>query len=104
EAAEEMQKGLVERGPNITVAIKSDREATDNDLKSHHVLLIGRPDTNSVVARFRSALPVTFGRQSFAVRGETYAHANSPVAAAAGWPAPRRTRWASGTRSWWWRG
>src|SRR5262249_11990991 len=37
----------------------------------------------SVVARFRAALPVTFGRQSFAVRGETYAHAGSGVIAAA---------------------
>jgi hypothetical protein len=90
EAAEDLQKGLIERGPNITVAIKSDREATEGDLKSHHVLLIGRPDTNSVVARFRAALPVTFGRQSFAVRGETYAHANSAVVAAAENPLDKR--------------
>jgi hypothetical protein len=90
EAAEELQKGLIERGPNITVAIKSDREATEDDLKTHHVLLIGRPDTNSVVARFRAALPVTLGRQSFAVRGETYAHANSAVVAAAENPLDKR--------------
>jgi hypothetical protein len=90
EAAQEMQKGLIERGPNITVAVKSDREMTDDDLKTHHILLIGRPDTNSVVARFRSALPVTFGRQSFTVRGETCAHANSAVAAAAENPLDKR--------------
>jgi hypothetical protein len=90
EAALEMQKGLIERGPNITVAIKSDREVTDDELKTHHVLLIGRPDTNSVVARVRSALPVTFGRQSFAVRGDTYAHANSAVVTAAENPLDKR--------------
>ncbi len=83
EAAEELQRALLERGPNITVPIKSDREATDADLKNRHLLLIGRPETNSVIARFRTALPVTFGRQSFTVRGETYAHANSGVLAAA---------------------
>jgi hypothetical protein len=65
------------------VPIKSDRETTDADLKNRHLLLIGRPETNSVIARFRTALPVTLGRQSFTVRGETYAHALSGVLAAA---------------------
>jgi hypothetical protein len=83
QAAEELQKAIVERGPNVTVPVKSDRAVTEDELKNHHVLLVGRPDTNSVVARIRTALPVTFGRQSFAVRGETYAHANSGVIAAA---------------------
>jgi hypothetical protein len=83
EAAEDLQRAIIERGPNITVTVKSDREATEDDLKNHHVLLIGRPETNSVVARCRTALPVTFGRQSFVVRGETYAHANSAVIVAA---------------------
>ena len=71
------------RGSNITVPVKSDREVTKDELKNHHLLLVGRPDTNSVVARFRAALPVAFGSQSFAVRGETYAHMNSGVIAAA---------------------
>ncbi len=79
EAALEVQKGIIERGSNITVAVKSDRDVSDDELKNHHVLLIGRPETNSVVARFRSAFPLTFGTQSFTVRGETYAHANSGV-------------------------
>jgi len=83
EAADELQKGIIEHGSNITVPIKTDREVSADDLKTHHLLLIGRPDTNAVVARFRAALPVTFGGQSFAVRGETYAHANSGVIAAA---------------------
>jgi hypothetical protein len=86
EAARELQRAIIERGPNLTVAVKSDREATKDDLKNHHVVLIGRPDTNSAVARFRAALPVTFGSQSFTVRGETYAHANSAVIAAAEHP------------------
>jgi hypothetical protein len=90
EAAEELQRAIRERGPNITVPLKSDRETTEGDLKDRHVLLIGRPDTNSVVARFRAALPVTFGSQSFTVRGETYAHADSAVIAAAENPLNRR--------------
>jgi Phospholipase B len=83
EAALELQKAIIERGSNITVDVKSDREVTKEELQNHHLLLIGRPDTNSIVARFRAAFPVVFGGQSFTVRGETYAHANSGVIAAA---------------------
>ena len=46
EAALELQKAIVERGSNITVPVKSDREVTDDDLKNHHLLLVGRPETN----------------------------------------------------------
>src|SRR5207245_1583504 len=44
EAAEELQRAILERGPNITVPLKSDREATEGDLKDRHVLLIGRAE------------------------------------------------------------
>jgi len=83
EAAQDLQKAIIERGSNITVPIKSDRDVTDDELKNHHLLLIGRPETNRIVARFRAALPLTLGSQSFAVRGETYAHADSAVITAA---------------------
>jgi hypothetical protein len=56
---------------------------TDDDLKSHHLLLIGRPQANRVVDRFRTALPVTFGSGSFRVLHEDYAHPGSAVIAAA---------------------
>jgi hypothetical protein len=58
----------------------------DDDLRDHHLLLIGRPDTNRVVERFRGAWPVTFGWRSFTVRGETYANAGSAVITAAANP------------------
>jgi hypothetical protein len=90
EAALELQKAIVERGPNITVPVKSDREATDEDLKGRHLLLVGRPETNNALARLRATLPVTFGGQSFVVRGETYAHMNSGVIVAAENPLDRR--------------
>src|SRR5262249_40361499 len=44
EAAEAVQKAIRERWSNYTVPIKSDREVSNADLKSHHFLLIGRPD------------------------------------------------------------
>jgi hypothetical protein len=83
EAAEALQRAIRERWSNYTVSVKSDREVTDEELKSHHLLLIGRPDSNRLVERFRAALPVRFGKRSFVVRGETYAHPDSALMIAA---------------------
>jgi hypothetical protein len=90
EAAEALQQAIRERWSNITVPVKSDREVTDVDLKAHHLLLIGRPDTNAVVSRFRDALPVSFGARSFTVGGEVYAHSDSGLLAAGENPLDRR--------------
>jgi hypothetical protein len=90
EAAQALQQAIRAHGCNVTVPIRSDREVSDADLKGHHLLLIGRPDTNALVARFREALPVTFGPQSFVVRDEVYAHPDSAVIAAAESPVNRR--------------
>jgi hypothetical protein len=90
EAAEALQQAIRARHSNFTVPVKADRDVTDEDARAHHLLLIGRPDTNSVVARFREALPVGFGSRSFAAGEDAYAHADSAVIAAAENPANRR--------------
>jgi hypothetical protein len=90
EAAEALQKALRESGPNFTVPIKSDKDVTDAELQTHHVLLIGRPDSNVLVERYRKHFPVTFGPRSFVVTGKTYAHAGSAVACAADNPLNNR--------------
>jgi hypothetical protein len=82
EAAELLQRQILRRGSNYTVPIKTDQEVTAADLKSHHLLLIGRPDTNAVAARVAQALPVTFGPGSFELRGKVYANPASAVIAA----------------------
>jgi hypothetical protein len=90
EAASALRQALRRRGANVTMRVKSDREVTPAELKGHHLLLIGRPDSNSVVARCRDVLPLTFGARSFVVRGETFAHAGSAVLAAAESPFNKR--------------
>ena len=90
EAAEALQRAIIEHWSNYTVPLKSDRQVTDQDLGDHHLLLVGRPDSNSVAARFRLALPVTFGSRSFVVGRQTYAHPGSAVIAAADNPLNRR--------------
>lgn len=82
EAAGLLQRQIARRWSNITVPIKADGEVTDDDLKTHHVLLVGRPDSNRIAQKYARACPVSFGHASFVVRGETYAHPASAVIAA----------------------
>jgi hypothetical protein len=82
EGAEHLQRGIATRWSNLTVPIASDAEVTNADLSAHHVLLIGRPDSNAVLARMGNALPVRFGPGSFVVRDEHYAHPATAVIAA----------------------
>ncbi|HTU18753.1 MAG TPA: C45 family autoproteolytic acyltransferase/hydrolase [Gemmataceae bacterium] len=90
EAAEELQQALRARGANITVPLRADTEITEQELKTHHLLLIGRPNTNALVKRFQKDLPISFGRGSFAARQEVYAHPDSGVLVAAENPVNKR--------------
>jgi hypothetical protein len=90
EAAEALQQAIRAKHANVTVPIKTDAETTADELRSHHLLLIGRPDSNRVVDKLRGALPISFGHRSFTVRNDCYAHANSAVVAAAANPANPR--------------
>ncbi len=90
EAAEALQRAILQRGSNVLVAIRSDKEVTEAELKGNHLLLIGRPDTNAVVARFRDALPIRFGSRSFVVGEDVYANPDSGVIAAGENPLDRK--------------
>jgi hypothetical protein len=93
EAAERLQRRIREYGSNKTLAIRADRDTTDEDLKSNHILLIGRPDSNRLVGRFQNAFPVKFGPRSFTVDTEAYGHAGSALIAAA--PNPLNPRYSA---------
>lgn len=82
EAASLLQRKIARRFSNFSVPIKSDADVLDDDLKTHHVLLIGRPSANSVTARQAEGLSVRFGEGSFVVRGEIFANADSAVVVA----------------------
>ena len=84
--AEALQEVIRTHWSNQIVPIKSDKDVSDDELRNHHLLLIGRPDTNRIVEAFRDHWPVKFGARSFTVRGETYAHAGSAVLTAAANP------------------
>ena len=90
EAAKLLQHSVRRREHNISVPIMKDTDITEDAIKSHHLLLIGRPATNAIVERFRHSLPVSFDSQSFEAGGEVYAHPESAVAMAAENPLNRR--------------
>jgi hypothetical protein len=90
EAATLLQGALRRREHNISVPIRKDSEVTEAEMKCRHLLLIGRPDSHLLVARYAGALPVRFGLRSVEVRGEVYAHADTAVVAAAEDPLNRR--------------
>lgn len=58
EAAEALQQAIRAKGCNVTVKVVADTDVTADELKKHHLLLIGRPDSNKIVEKMRGALPV----------------------------------------------
>jgi hypothetical protein len=90
EAAQLLQQAIRARWSNVTVPVRRDNAVTDEELRTHHVLIVGRPGTNALAERWRDAVPVRFGTGSFTVGPDTYAHALSAVAAAGENPANPR--------------
>jgi hypothetical protein len=82
ESAAALQRKLASRWANITVPIRADNDVTEGVLKDAHVLVVGRPATNRIAARFAKALPVNFGTGSFTLAGEIYAHPATSIVAA----------------------
>jgi hypothetical protein len=91
EAAVQLQAKIARRWSNVAIPIRADSELDEAALAGHHLLLIGRPATNRLAAKFAGALPITFGLGSFTVRGDTYASARSAVIAAG--PNPKNPRY-----------
>ena len=79
EAADLLQRTLARRFSNFLIPIKADTDVADAELRNRHLIMVGRPATNRVAATCAAALPVSFGRASFTVREETYAHPGSAV-------------------------
>ena len=82
EAARRLQQALRRREHNVQPPLRADHELSEDEARSHHLLLIGRPATNAVAARMAAQWPVEFGSASFALRGQRYAHPHSAVLAA----------------------
>jgi hypothetical protein len=82
EAAELLQRRVAARWYNLKILIKEDRAVSDEDEKTMHLILIGRPGTNRLAARLAESLPVRFGAASFLVNGRRYGHPGTALAVA----------------------
>jgi len=82
EAARRLQTALRRREHNVQPALRADHELTEDEAHTHHLLLIGRPDTNAVSARLAGQFGLLFGTGSLRVREQVYAHPDSAVLAA----------------------
>ena len=85
-----LQQALRRREHNISAPVKADSDATEDDLRNHHLVLLGHPGSNALAARFRNDIPVAFGPHSFSIRGVPYANPESSVLIAAANPLNRR--------------
>ncbi|MFH1111117.1 MAG: hypothetical protein V1790_18265 [Planctomycetota bacterium] len=86
DAAELLQEKIRTAHANFDVPVVSDSAATEEQLRNHHLILVERPSANRGTQRFRDALPLKFGGQSFEVCGQTYAHYRSAIIAASANP------------------
>jgi hypothetical protein len=66
--------------------VKADTEVTEEELRTHHLVLLGHPGTNALAKRFRKEIPVSFGAHSFTIRGVPYANPETAVLVAAANP------------------
>jgi hypothetical protein len=73
EAAERLQHVIARRWGNYRPTIKADTDATPSELRDKHLLLVGRPETNTITNKLRFNFPIQFGHRSFVVKGTTYA-------------------------------
>ena len=68
------------------IPIVKDFELTEDLLKTHSVIFIGRPETNAALERLGGRLPVSFDGAAFTVDGKTYASEYEALALAADHP------------------
>lgn len=90
EAGHRLQRLIERKWSNITVPVMSDVEYEKGSKGSRHLLIVGRPDTNSVARRMASAIALKFGTASFVLQGETYANPLTAVIAAGANPVDSR--------------
>ncbi len=83
--AQQLQYAIARQWSNVKVPIQSDDDALNFGgaaVAQRHVVLVGGPTTNKMANEWRKSFPVSFGKGSFKVRDEEYAHPGSAVIAA----------------------
>src|SRR5579884_3386323 len=81
-AAEQLQKNMLE-WHETAPAILRDFELTDEQLRDHNVIFIGRPETNSALAAIANQIGLNWMGGDFTISGEHHASEREALALAA---------------------
>ena len=81
-AAEQVQKQLWAH-LETEVPIRKDFELTDEELRTHDVIFVGRPETNSALASIASRIGLTYDQALFRIRGAAHGGEREALAYAA---------------------
>jgi len=90
ETALRLQGEIARHFSNQQLPIVADTDLTLEQIRAHHLLVVGRPATLALDPRLLAGLPVKFSPASFQLGTDRYTHPASAVACAGGNPlAPR---------------
>jgi hypothetical protein len=88
-AAEQLQKRYLDAFESA-VAIRKDFELSDDELKTHDVIFVGRSETNAALARWKQQLGLDYDGALFRIDRNEYASETESLALAAANPLDRK--------------
>jgi hypothetical protein len=86
-AAELLHRHFLQGWWQRDLPVKRDVDVTADDRANFHLVLLGRPETNSVAAEFAAAFPIAFSGRGFALDGATWTRADDALVESATSPA-----------------
>jgi len=87
-AAEQLQKKYLDRFES-EVPIRKDFEVTDEELRTHDVIFVGRPESNSALAAWKDKIGLNAQGGLFRISGKAHASETAALALAAANPLDR---------------
>ena len=85
-AAEELRRKYLQSYDPVEVALRKDFEVSEAELKDHDVIFIGRPESNSALARLAARIGLRYEGEAFELSGKTYASERQALVLAASSP------------------
>lgn len=87
--AEQFQKRFLDRFESAA-PIRKDFEVTDEELRTHDIIFVGRPESNSALAAWKDKIGLNTEGGLFRIRGKAYGSETEALALAAANPLDRR--------------
>jgi hypothetical protein len=84
-AAEQIQKRLLDWYEQ-SIPVKKDFEVSESDLRTHELIFVGRPETNSALAALQPGIGLNYDRATFTAGGKVHASENDALSWAAANP------------------